>query len=105
MAEFTAEVFQNEYLSDGATDVHAVVSVDLHRRRRGRAAGRGEAAEVIIVDTSGSMDMPPSKIAAARRAGARWRCDEIVDGTWFAVVSGHTRRADGVPDRIQAWRR
>ena len=27
MAEFKAEVFQNEYLADGATDAHAVVSV------------------------------------------------------------------------------
>ena len=27
MAEFTAEVFQNEYLSQGSADVHAVVSV------------------------------------------------------------------------------
>ena len=27
MAEFKAEVFQNEYLTEGATDVHAVVSV------------------------------------------------------------------------------
>jgi len=27
VAEFTAEVFQNEFLAEGATDVHAVVSV------------------------------------------------------------------------------
>ncbi|MDP2291288.1 MAG: VWA domain-containing protein [Actinomycetota bacterium] len=87
MAEFTAEVFQNEYLADGATDAHAVVSVTC--RGAGKAGEVGDAAEIIIVDTSGSMDMPPTKIAAARRA-ARVAVDEIVDGTWFAVISGHS---------------
>lgn len=88
MAEFRAEVFQNEYLSDGATDVHGVVSVTCSGAG---VAGQstGGAAEIIIVDTSGSMDMPPAKIAAARRA-ARVAIGEIVDGTWFAVLSGHT---------------
>src|SRR4051812_3632351 len=52
-------------------------------------SGLGDAAEVLIIDTSGSMDMPPTKIAAARRA-ARVVVEEIVDGTWFAVVSGHS---------------
>ena len=84
MAEFKAEVFQNEYLADGATDAHAVVSVTCSGA--GKTGTSGEAAEIIIVDTSGSMDMPPTKIAAARRA-ARAAVGEIVDGTWFAVVS------------------
>jgi hypothetical protein len=88
VAEFRAEVFQNEYLSDGATDVHGVVSVTCSGAGvAGQATGG--AAEIIIVDTSGSMDMPPAKIAAARRA-ARVAIGEIVDGTWFAVMSGHT---------------
>lgn len=87
MAEFTAEVFQNEYLSDGATDVHAVVSVTC--AGAGAAGTSGDVAEVIIIDTSGSMDMPSSKIAAARRAG-KAALHELTDGTWFAVVSGHT---------------
>ena len=87
MAEFKAEVFQNEYLADGATDAHAVVSVSCSGA--GKAGVSGEAAEIIIIDTSGSMDMPPTKIAAARRA-ARVAVGEIVDGTWFAIVSGHS---------------
>ncbi len=87
MAEFKAEVFQNEYLADGATDAHAVVSVTC--TGAGVAGATGEAAEIIIVDTSGSMDMPPTKIAAARRA-ARVAIGEIVDGTWFAIISGHS---------------
>jgi len=88
VAQFTAEVFQNEYLSEGATDVHAVVSVECAGAGT-VSSSAGEAAEVLIIDTSGSMDMPPSKIAAARRAGSA-ALGEIVDGTWFAVVSGHT---------------
>ncbi len=87
MAAFTAEVFQNEYLADGATDAHAVVSVTC--TNAGKAGDSGDVAEIIIVDTSGSMDMPPTKIAAARRA-ARVAVGEIVDGAWFAVISGHS---------------
>ena len=87
MAEFKADVFQNEYLADGATDVHAVVSVSCVGA--GQAGVAGDAAEIIIIDTSGSMDMPPTKIAAARRAAAV-AVGEIVDGAWFAVVSGHS---------------
>ncbi len=89
MAEFTASVFQNEYLSENATDVHAVVSVACTGAGLAGQAGTGDAAEILIVDTSGSMDMPPTKIANARRA-ARVAIDEIVDGTWFAVLSGHS---------------
>ena len=96
MAEFRAEVFQNEYLSDGATDVHAVVSITC--TGAGSAGERsGEVSEVIIIDTSGSMDMPSSKIAAARRA-AKVALDEIVDGAWFAVLSGHTIAQMVYPD-------
>ena len=87
MAEFTAEVFQNQYLAADATDVHAVVSVAC--RGAGKAGSSADVAEVIIVDTSGSMDMPPTKIAAARRA-AKVAVGEIVDGAWFAVLSGHS---------------
>lgn len=89
MPEFTADVFQNSYLGEGATDVHAVVSVACVGAGMAGQSGTGEAAEIIIVDTSGSMDMPPAKIAAARRA-AKVAVEEIVDDTWFAVMSGHS---------------
>lgn len=89
MAEFAAEVFQNEYLAEGDTDVHAVVSLTCTGAGTAGQSGQGEAAEIIIIDTSGSMDMPTSKINAARRA-AKVALGEIVDGTWFAVISGHS---------------
>jgi hypothetical protein len=87
MADFTAQVFQNEYLADGATDVHAVVSVTCANAGVAGKTGGGEAAEIVIVDASGSMESPSSKIRAAR-AGAHAALDEIIDGTWFAVIVG-----------------
>ncbi len=55
MATFSADVYQNEFLPDGGTDVHAIVTVACTRRGRGRAVRAGDAAEIVIVDTSGSM--------------------------------------------------
>jgi hypothetical protein len=85
MPQFSAEVFQNEFLSDGATDIHAVVSVTASGTGEAGRAGGGEAAEIIIVDTSGSM--MDDKIREARTAAAV-AVDQILDGTWFAIVSG-----------------
>jgi hypothetical protein len=94
MAEFSAEVFQNEFLSDGATDVHAIVSVTCRGAgEAGRSSG-GDAAEIIIVDTSGSMS--DDKIRAARAAAAV-AVDQILDGTWFAVIAGTHRAARAFP--------
>ena len=57
MADFTASVFQNEYLAAGTTDVHAVVSVTCTGAGSAGSSG-GEAAVMLIIDTSGSMDLP-----------------------------------------------
>ena len=82
---WTAEVFQNEYLPDGATDVHAIVTVT--SAGTGQAGATGGAAEAIIIDCSGSMGAPQTKIIAARKAAAA-AINEIADGTWFAVIQG-----------------
>lgn len=84
MADFTAEVFQNEFLAEGATDVHAIVRVSA-TGAGAAAAGPMEAAEVIMIDTSGSM--AGASFAAAQEA-AKVALDVIVDGTWFAIVGG-----------------
>ena len=55
MAQFTADVFQNEFLPDGGTDVHAIVRVMCSDTGGGVAAPGTQAAEILIVDTSGSM--------------------------------------------------
>src|ERR1700742_455763 len=85
MADWTAQVFQNEYLPDGGTDVYAIVTVT--SSGTGQAGESGGAAEAIIIDCSGSMGAPRSKIAASRQAAAA-AIDEIADGTWFAVIAG-----------------
>jgi hypothetical protein len=85
MPTFSAEVFENEFISEGATDVHAIVSVTCTGAGEAGKGEDGDAAEIIIVDTSGSM--LDSKIRAAREAAAV-AIDQILDGTWFAVIAG-----------------
>jgi len=85
MPSFSAEVFQNEFISEGSTNVHAIVSVTCSGAGEAGRGGGGDAAEIIIVDTSGSM--LDAKIVAARRAAAV-ALDQILDGTWFAIISG-----------------
>ncbi len=55
MAEFTAAVYQNEFLPDGGTDVNAIVTVTCTGAGTAGQTGSGSAGEIIIVDTSGSM--------------------------------------------------
>ncbi|MAS54610.1 MAG: hypothetical protein CMJ44_08305 [Pimelobacter sp.] len=88
MADFTASVFQNEYLPDGGTDVNAIVTVTCAGAGTAGQTGGGGAGEIIIVDTSGSMG--PQTMAAAKQA-ATAALNEIVDGTWFAVIAGSDR--------------
>lgn len=90
MAEFSAEAYQNEFLPDGGTDVHAIVRVGC-RDAGGAIAGgaiadSGEAAEILLVDTSGSMGVNGIRAGVAAATAA---LQEITDGTWFAVVAGN----------------
>ncbi|WP_163276626.1 VWA domain-containing protein [Cellulomonas iranensis] len=84
MATFRAEVFQNEFLPDGGTDVHAIVTVTAEGVG-GAVTADGGVAEVVMIDTSGSMTGPT--LEAAKHA-AQVALDHIPDGTWFAIVSG-----------------
>ncbi len=85
MADFTAEVYQNEFLPDGGTDVHAIVTVTCTGAGAAGQGGEGDAGEIVIVDTSGSMG--EVNIRAAQQA-ATAAIDQIIDGTWFAVIAG-----------------
>jgi hypothetical protein len=85
MANWTAQVFENEYLAEGASDVHAVVTVTCSNA--GESGNASDAAEVLIIDTSGSMREPRTKITSARKAAAV-AIDAIADGTFFAVIAG-----------------
>jgi hypothetical protein len=86
--EFTVDIFQNEYLPEGAREVNGIVTVtapdDLPS---GGVAGSASRAEAIIIDCSGSMDYPHAKIVQARAATAA-AIDVIPDGVAFAVIAG-----------------
>jgi hypothetical protein len=86
--EFQAEIDQNEYLPEGGRQVDAVVTVTAQGTGlRGGAAPT--AAQVIIVDTSGSMAMPGTKINEAKKATAV-AIDALREGVPFAIIAGTT---------------
>jgi hypothetical protein len=85
MATFSAEVYQNEFLPDGGSDVHVTVTVTCEGAGTAGGSAAGEAGEIVIVDTSGSMGA--DKILAVQRA-AEAALDQVHDGVWFAVIAG-----------------
>jgi hypothetical protein len=88
MTDFTVEVYQNEYLAAGSTEVNAIITVTATGAAPiGPAVSSGSAAEVIIVDCSGSMHVPRTKLISAKQATAA-AIDTLRDGVEFAVVAG-----------------
>lgn len=93
MAEFSASVYQNEFLPDGGTDVNAIVTVNCVGAGEAGSSGGG-AGEIIIVDTSGSMgtiNLEAAKVAASAAV------DQILDGTYFAVIAGTHQATQAFP--------
>lgn len=89
---FALRISPNKYLSEQESELHSILAVSRAGAGTGTAAGRSrrvgpQIAEVILVDCSGSMDCPSTKIAAARQATAA-AIDVLRDGTLFAVVAG-----------------
>lgn len=85
--QFVAEVDQNEYLPAGRRVVDAIVSVTASGAVL-RETGPVSAAEIIMVDISGSMSVQ-GKIHQAKRATAV-AIDTLRDGVAFAVIAGNT---------------
>jgi hypothetical protein len=93
---FTVDVYQNEFLPEGGQDVNAVVAVtspDTPLAASPAVAG----AEIIIVDVSGSMGAPETKIEQARVATMA-AVDSIRDGVAFAVIAGNELAMPVFPD-------
>ncbi|WP_051579405.1 vWA domain-containing protein [Pseudonocardia acaciae] len=83
--EIRGVVHQNLYLAGGEREVQALITVDA--AGEAAAALPADAAEVIMIDRSGSMRHPAEKaIKATEAAGVA--IDELRDGVWFAVVAG-----------------
>lgn len=99
--QFSVEVYQNEYLPEGGREVNGIITVTSTgggttggvpltsaTPSPSHVPGRApSAAVVIMVDCSGSMDYPPTKMRNARDATAA-AIDTLRDGTSFAVVGG-----------------
>ena len=83
--QFKAEVFQNAYLSQGAREVHAIMTITAEEDGSGGMNTGGDKLFGIICDTSGSME--GAKIHAAKQAMAR-----IVEllplDAYFFVIAG-----------------
>lgn len=108
--QFSVDVYQNEYLPEGGREVNAIVTVTstgggtsggvpltggpAHSSAApGGAAGAGV---VIMLDCSGSMDYPPTKLRNAREATAA-AVDTLRDGVSFAVVAGTHKAVEVYP--------
>jgi hypothetical protein len=95
--DFTMDVDHNEYLEEGARDVNAILTVTMAGTVPESAAGDTDTAEIIIIDCSGSMGSPGSKIAEARTACSA-AVDVIRDGVAFAVIAGTHEAAACFPE-------
>ncbi|OLE27324.1 MAG: hypothetical protein AUG49_05555 [Catenulispora sp. 13_1_20CM_3_70_7] len=100
MTEFQAEVFQNQYLPAGGTVVDAVVTVTATGAGPARSTAAPTAAEVIMIDCSGSMASPAVKLSEAKKATMA-AIDTLRDGVVFAVVSGRNDADLVYPNRPQ----
>ena len=86
---FTVDIDQNPYLPSGGRDVSAIVTVTADDKGDAPAAqaAAGGSAEIVIIDCSGSMDYPPTKMSQAKVATAA-AIDVVRDGVGFAVEAG-----------------
>jgi uncharacterized protein YegL len=101
VADFQIECFQNQYLPEGATVMNAVISVTAQGAGAVTPDGSGDGgiqprAEVIIVDTSGSMSGRKLREAKAATCAA---IDCLPEGVRFAVVSGNHEAELAYPRR------
>ena len=96
--DFSVEIFHNEFLPAGAREVNAIVTVTSAGDVASEQPAAAGAAEIIIVDCSGSMAAPITKLIQAREATAV-AIDAIRDGVAFAVIAGSHVAAPLFPPR------
>ncbi|RKR85986.1 secreted protein with Ig-like and vWFA domain [Micromonospora pisi] len=95
MSDVRAEVFQNEYLAEGATVADAVVTVTVGDGHGPAVRTEGAAAaEIIIIDCSGSMH--GERMVQAKKAAAV-AIDTLRDGVGFAVIAGSSGAVTAFP--------
>lgn len=111
---FAVDIYQNEYLPEGGAEVNAIVTVTAtgggttggaplpaHLTpagfgSTGQSPEGPDAAVVIMVDCSGSMDYPQTKMSGAREATAA-AIDAVRDGVAFGVIAGTHKAVEVFP--------
>src|ERR1700722_12772071 len=87
MAEFQIECFQNEFLPQDGDVMHAVLTVSVSGAGAEVDAGVADGrTELLIVDTSGSMN---GKKLRAAKAATTAAIDCIPTGVRFGVITGN----------------
>jgi hypothetical protein len=89
------DVDHNPYLAEGAGTVDAIVSIAVGTQTVTDAPP--ERVEAIIIDCSSSMLTPREKFEEAKRATTA-AVNEMVDGTYFAIVAGSQEAAPVYPE-------
>lgn len=93
------DVDHNPYLAEGAGLVDAIVSIAVAGDAApigGRPAPGPDRVEVVVIDCSTSMQVPVEKFESAKRA-TKAAIDELIDGTYFAIVAGTSRATPVYP--------
>ena len=93
MTNFSADTFYNKYLPAAADAVDAIISVTASANETPPTS----AAEIIIIDISGSMGGRTRKLKAAQVATAT-AIDCLRDGVLFGVIAGNEYGVPVYPD-------
>ncbi len=86
MSRFAVDIDQNAFLPVGGVEANAIVTVT--SKGAANAPSSRDAAEIIMVDASGSMGVPETRIRSAQEA-TRVAIGAIRDGVKFAVIAGN----------------
>lgn len=94
--KFAATVHQNQYLTNGATDVNAIVAVSCTGGgAQQKVTGTGLCVG-LVGDNSGSMDQPSTKIRALRTAMEK-AIEQLPESAHFFVIIGNSSASVLVP--------
>jgi hypothetical protein len=97
---FAVELHQNRFLPVGGAVVDAVLDVTASGAGLAAAGGPPSAAQVIMIDCSGSMTSPYTKIQEAKKATMA-AVDALRDGVAFAIVAGRGRADMVYPSTVK----
>ena len=97
LPQVSVEAHQNEFLPAGGRNVDAVITVTGSGGEGELAPRRGKAAEIIMIDVSGSMT--GGKLVAAKEAAAA-AIEALPNGVAFGIIAGdHRARLVYPPDK------